>query len=216
MSLDLEKEQAVQALCAHYAQEHLSTQELESRFERVYRSTSRRELDTVLEGLPALQRLAAPAAPMYQVATTSGALPPGEKRYLAVFSGVTKEGAWTPSPLILAKAIMGSVILDFREVELPPHGVDIDVDVIMGECKILLPPGVGAEVDASAFMGSVVDKAQRALPGAPVIRVRGGTIMGEISVITKLPKPARLESWRKQLKQLLGGDSDGSSSSWGF
>jgi hypothetical protein len=53
-------------------------------------------------------------------------------------------------------------------------------------------------------MGSVVDKSQRGLPNAPVIRVRGSTLFGEISVKTMLPKPARLESWRQQLKAFFG------------
>lgn len=216
MSFELEREQAVQELCAHYAQDHLSTQELESRFERVYKASSRKELDTVLMGMPALRASAPVPMPLYQVQRSSGALPPGEKRYLAVFSGVKKEGAWTPSPLIMGKVIFGSLLLDLREAEIPAGGIEIDLDVIAGEAKILLPPGVGAEVDASAFMGSVNDKAQRALPGAPVIRVRGATVMGEITVITKLPKPARMESWRQQLKGLLGVGDDGSGTGGGW
>jgi hypothetical protein len=209
MSLDFEKEQAVQELCAHYAQDHLSTGELESRFERVYKSTSRDQLQTVLTGLPALQRTAVAPAPLYQVAPAprgGGVLPPGEKRYLSVFAEVKKEGAWTPTPVIVARIVFGSMVLDLREAELPLEGITIDVDVMFGDCKVLLPPGVGADVDATAVMGSVNDKAQRALPGAPVIRVRGSAIFGEITVKTMLPKPARMESWRKQLKAFFGTD----------
>jgi hypothetical protein len=213
VSLDLEKEQVVQALCAHYAQEHLSTGELEVRFERVYKSTSRSQLDTVLQGLPSLPRTTLAPAPMYHVATrsteqSSGALPPGEKRYLAFFSEVKKEGAWSPVPMIAAKVVFGGIVLDLREADLPPEGIVIDADVLFGELKVLLPPGVGAEVDCSAVMGEANDKAHRALPGAPTIRVRGGVIFGSISVVTKLPKQARLESWRQQLRGFLGSGSD--------
>lgn len=207
MSLEYEREQAVQELCAHYAQDHLSTGELESRFERVYKSTSRDQLRTVLTGLPALQRMAVAPAPLYQVAPAArgtGVLPPGEKRYLSVFAEVKKEGAWTPSPVIVARVLFGSMVLDLREAELPLEGITIDADVMFGECKVLLPPGVGADVDATAVMGTVNDKAQRALPGAPVIRVRGSAIFGEITVKTMLPKPARMESWRQQLKSFFG------------
>ncbi len=214
MSLELEKEHVVQQLCAHYAQDHLSTGELESRFERVYKSTSRDQLQTVLTGLPVLQRTNVAPTPLYQVAPAphgGGVLPSGEKRYLAFFSEVKKEGAWTPTPLILVRVVFGSIVLDLREAELPLEGITIDADVMFGDCKVLLPPGVGADVDASAVMGSVNDKAQRALPGAPIIRLRGSTIFGEITVKTMLPKPARMESWRKQLKAFFGtGDgSDG-------
>lgn len=207
MSLELDREQAVQTLCAHYAQDHLSTSELEARFDRIHKSTSRAQLVTVLEGLPSLARTAVAPAPMYHVAPSGGTPSANEKRYLAVFSEVKKEGAWTPTPNIAAKAIFGSILLDLRDADLPPEGLVIDVDVIFGEATVLLPPGVGADVDCSAVLGAVEDKAQRALPGAPVIRVRGGTVFGQITVKTKLPKPARLESWRQQLRGFLGGGS---------
>jgi hypothetical protein len=203
VTLDFEKEQAVQALCAHYAQDHLSTGELETRFERIYMSTSRSQLDTVLAGLPALQRADVATTPLYRVATGTGALPSNRKRYLAVFSGVKKEGAWEPAPEIEAKVIFGELVLDLRDAIIPPDGMRIELDVMFGEARVMLPPGVGAEVDASAIMGSVEDKAQRALPGAPVIRVRGGVLFGTIRVETKLPKPARMESWRQQIRAFL-------------
>ena len=38
MSLELERERAVQALASHFAQDHLTTQELEVRFEQGYGS----------------------------------------------------------------------------------------------------------------------------------------------------------------------------------
>ena len=204
MSLDLEKEQAVQALCAHYAQDHLSTGELEARFDRIYTSKSRAQLDTVLQGLPSLARSSEAPAPMYSVAQRSSALPPNEKRYLAVFSTVKKEGAWSPAPNIAAKVVFGNVVFDLRDAELPPEGLTIDLDVLFGDAEVLLPPGVGADVDCSAVVGTVEDNAQRALPGSPVVRVRGETIFGQITVKTKLPKPARLESWRQQIRGFLG------------
>lgn len=214
MGLEVEKEQVVQALCAHYAQDHLSTGELEARFERANRATSVNDLRTLLEGLPALGPMVAPPAPLYQVGAQTmiggpSGLPAHEKRYAAFFAEVKKEGYWTPSPLIVARTVFGSLLFDLRDAVLPADGLVIDLDVMLGDCKILLPPGVGAEVDCNAFLGSVNDKAQRALPGAPIVRVRGGTIMGEISVVTKLPKKERMESWRKQLKSALFGDGDG-------
>ncbi len=211
MNLEVEKEEVVQALCAHYAQDHLSTGELEARFDRAYKSRNKQELLTVLDGLPALSRAIAPPPPMYALSTpTRGVLSPGEKRYLCVFSQVNKEGHWRPAPQIAGRVVMGGLLLDLRDAELPPQGIDIDVDVFMGEAKILLPPGVGADVDCSAFMGEVSDKARPALPGAPIIRVRGSSFMGSIIVQTKLPKPQKLEGWRAQIKGLLGMGDDGS------
>lgn len=211
MNIEVQREQTVQTLCAHYAQDHLSTGELEARFERVNKAGSTDDLRTILEGLPALNSLVPAPAPFYSVGsavtTTSGSgLAPYERRYSAVFAEVKKEGYWTPAPLIFAKSLFGTVLLDLRDAVLPADGIEIDLDVILGEAKIILPPGVGAEVDCSAFLGSVEDKAQRAAPGAPVVRVRGSTMLGSITVVTKLPKKERLESWRKQLRATFFGE----------
>ena len=104
------------------------------------------------------------------------------------------------------------MLFDLRDADLPPEGLTVEVDVLFGDAKVLLPPGVGADVECSAVLGSVSDKAARALPGAPVIRVRGSVVFGDITVQTKLPKPARLESWREQIRGFLGsGSTDGRS-----
>jgi hypothetical protein len=213
MSLEIEREQAVQELCAHYAQDHLTTGELESRFDGVYKAASREQLLTVLTGLPALQRTSIAPVPLYQVAHAAtptsapqGVLPSNEKRFLSVFAEVKKEGWWTPTPVIIGRVVFGSMLLDLREAELPLEGITIDVDVVFGDVKVLLPPGIGADVDATAMMGTVTDKSQRGLPNAPIIRVRGSVLFGELTVKTMLPKPARMESWRKQLKAFFGSD----------
>lgn len=205
MSLEIEREEVVQKLCAHFAQDHLSTGELEVRFERVYKSADRRALQAVLEGLPAIGPLVPPPAPLYSLVNTSGERPADEKRLLSVFAEIKKEGHWVPARRISAFVLFGSMLLDLREAELPPEGIEIDVDVFAGEAKIFLPPGIGAQVYCSAMMGEVKNKAHAGLPGTPVVRVRGGAFMGGITVITKFPKPARMESWRTKLKSFFEG-----------
>ncbi len=225
MNLEFEKEQVVQQLCAHYAQDHLSTGELESRFERVYRSTDHATLLTVLDGLPAVGPLVAPPPALRHLTPRPGmavgawdgpqaghavaplgarSLEKPAKRYAAVFSQITKEGHWTPGSRIQATACMGGVKLDLRDADIPPEGIDMDLNCWMGEVKIILPPGIGADMDCSAMMAEVSDKAQRGAPGAPRIRVTGGAVMGSIVVVTKLPRSSAMESWRGRLRQWLG------------
>jgi len=210
MSLELERERVVQELCAAYANDHLSTGELESRLERAYKLEERKQLQTLLEGLPAAQLPVhvphASSPPLARPATlTPGrALPPGERRYVAIFSEVKKEGLWTPTPRITALTVFGSVLFDLREATIPADGIEIEIEVVMGEAKILLPPGVGADVDCTSVMASVEDKSRPAFPGAPIVRVRGGTVMGSITVITKVPKKEGVDSWRRQLKEWMG------------
>ncbi len=205
MNLEVEREEVVQQLCSHYAQDHLSTGELEARIEQVYRAADRTQLQTLLDGLPAIRPMPMAAAPMYAVAAaTPRGIPADERRYAAIFAEVRKEGVWEPPRRIEAKAIFGSALFDFREAQLPPDGIDIEADAVFGDVTILLPPGIGADVDCTAMLASVEDKARAGTPGAPRVRVTGGAVFGSITVKTKLPKKERLESWRAQLKAWLG------------
>lgn len=206
MNLDIEREQVVQTLCAHYAQDHLSTGELERRFERVYAAKDPETLRTVLHGLPAISRASVPAPmPAYQPPRNPGGLRDSEKRYAAVFAEVRKEGVWRAPSIARVRAIFGTVVLDLREADIPPDGMDIDAETTFGEIKIFLPLGIGCEVDCTAFLGEVKDKTQQGTPGLPAVRVRGGATLGSIVVQTKLPKKERLEGWRESLRGLLGG-----------
>ncbi len=226
MTLELEREDVVQKLCAAYARDQLTTGELEARLERVYKSADRVQLNTVLEGLPAMQiarlgeapvpvpNIAPPAPVPYPngapVAARRGrdgrpsGLGPGEKRYAAFMSEIKKEGHWTVPPVIVANTVMGGVVLDFRETPIPAGGVDIYADVIMGSLKVILPPGLPADVDCSTFLGSVNDKSKAGVAGAPTIRVTGSTVMGDITVVTKVPRKEGESSFRAQMRAWLG------------
>lgn len=234
MSLEFEREDAVQRLCAAYARDQITTGELEARLERVYKSADRGQLLTVLEGLPAMQiarlgdnspsGLSAPLASSAPSPNDSGesssaslrsptsayssgrGLAVGEKRYASMFSEIKKEGAWNPARKIDARCWFGSILFDLREAAIPADGIDIDIDVIAGDVKIILPPGLRADVDCSSFMGSVADKTKEGLPGAPVIRVSGGAMMGGITVVTKAPRREGEQTFRAQLKGWLGLD----------
>jgi hypothetical protein len=208
MSLELDRELAVQALASHFAQDHLTTQELELRFEKVYRAASTAELQALLGGLPALVPIPAaslaPAAyealPGYSVAPA--ATVPREKRYLALMGEVRRKGTWIVPDRLHLFAAMGAIRLDLREAQIPAAGVEIDATALMGEVRIVLPPGLHAEVDGLAVMGEFSDRTAGAAHtlDAPVIRVRGMAFMGAVRVETRLPGEGVLEAWKRRLR----------------
>jgi hypothetical protein len=53
-------------------------------------------------------------------------------------------------------------------------------------------------------MGSVKDRSKPGVPGAPTIRVTGNTIMGGISVVTKVPRKEAENTLRAQMRSWLG------------
>lgn len=206
MSLDLERERVVQALCAHYAADRLTTTELEARFELVYGSRDAASVRTALNGLPAVAGAAGvPApAPLYEPPRAPAQVRDRERRFLGFFSEVKKEGVWTAPSFCRVRALFGTVILDLREADIPADGMLIDAEATLGEIHVMLPLGVGADVDCTAVMGEVTEKTQPGTPGLPRVVVRGGATLGTIKVETKLPKKARLESWRDSLRGFLG------------
>lgn len=204
MSLELERERTVQALCSHFAADHLTTQELELRFEEVYRASTLPELHALTAGLPALAATSATTPlPMYSVAPALTATS-REKRFLAVLGEVRRQGTWSVPSRIKASSWMGSIRLDLRGAQLPDEGVDIDATAFMGEVRIILPPGVHVDVDGLAVMGEFSDRTAgtAASLAVPAVRVRGEAIMGAVRVETRLPNEGVLEAWKRRM---LGG-----------
>ena len=202
MSLELERERAVQSLAAHFAQDHLTTQELELRFEQVYRAASTAELQTLRGGLPGLvpSAMIVEPPPTYSVGPPTSV--PTEKRYLAFMGEVRRKGTWiVPSRLHLFAA-MGAVRIDLREAQIPVGGVDIDATALMGEVRIILPPGLHADVDGLAVMGEFSDRTAGVAStlDAPLIRVKGSAFMGAVYVDTKMPRESELEAWKRRLR----------------
>jgi hypothetical protein len=202
-SLELDRERTIQVLCAHYGNDHLTTQELEVRFERAYKATSDAELRGLLAGLPALPTLplaAGAETPLYALSTSA---PPPERRHLVVMSELKKRGQWTPARVNSVRVIAGSATFDLREALLTHGDTSFDVTVVMGEAKFIVPPGVRVEADGFAFMGAFDD--QHSSPGlhsgAPVVRITGSAVMGNVTIRTRLPGESALRAWGHRLRQ---------------
>ena len=126
MSIDLERERTVQALCSHFAQDRLTTQELELRFEEVYKANSAAELRGVMRGLPALAAPLVPEEPLPMYSVVPAVSGESEKRLLALMGEVRRQGPWVVPRRIRAAAWMGAIRIDLREAQIPEGGVDID------------------------------------------------------------------------------------------
>jgi hypothetical protein len=202
LSLEQDRERIVEQLSAHYAEDHLSTQELEQRFERAYRATTVAELQQVLSGLPALVQPARVPAPR---PSTKAPLAPdpspfGDRRYLAIMSNFKKQGNWTPNRHTRVRALMASVVIDLRDATFVDSEIAFDVLAMMTEVKILVPPGVRVECDGFAFMGEFADRHDGSAGDydAPLVRVTGNSIMSTVSVETRLPGESRLAARRRE------------------
>jgi hypothetical protein len=190
----------VEQLSAHYAEDHLSTQDLEARFERAYRARTSVELAAVVSGLPALAQPARNPVPRPSQAPTR---PPQdeapERRHLAIMSTFRKGGDWTPNRSTSIKAIMADVKIDLRDATFMDRVIDFDLLALMSDVTILVPPGVRVECDGSAFMGEFADRhdASGGDPDAPLVRIHGTSMMASVKVHTRLPGETKLAAWRR-------------------
>ena len=189
--LEVARERAIQALCAHFAHDRLTTEQVDERLERAQKARSLAELDVLLADLPALhlERIGEPAR-------THAVAPPAEppeasRRILAFMAEVKRTGVWAPPRELRASAIMGSVTLDLRDAKLSPGVTEIRVFALMGEVKIIVPPGVRVESTAMAILASVSDDIYEPAGDArdaPIIRLTGSAIMAEVKTRLRMPR----------------------------
>jgi hypothetical protein len=95
---------------------------------------------------------------------------------------------------------MGNAKFDLRD-GLMLHGeTHFELNVVMGEVELIVPPGLRVECDGFALMGEFDDAHSEGLapPDAPVIRVTGSAVMGTVRIKTRLPGESALAAWRRR------------------
>jgi hypothetical protein len=197
--IERDRERVIQTLCTHFAHDNLSTEELELRCEHAYKAGTSVELRALVAGLPALPPDVAGDSPLYGVAP-AGQQEPDEKRHIAFMANVRKKGQWTPARHNKVICVMGSTKFDLRDALILNGETHFELNVLMGEVELIVPPGLRVECDGFAFMGEFDDAHSEGLapPNAPVIRVTGSVIMGAARIKTRLPGESSLEAWRRR------------------
>ena len=107
---------------------------------------------------------------------------------VAIFEG--KELGSTAQPFYGGKvtAMFGGVMLDLREAQPSPTGIDLDLVVLMGGAAVVVPAGWRVKTDGrlNIVVGgfdhgdSVSDDED-----APTVLIRGTIVMGGLQVVSK-------------------------------
>jgi len=150
---------------------------------------------------PAAPQRPAPAPPGSKRSTPHSPDSPDDETgfVVACLGGSLRNGTWEPPATLYSLAFMGGVELDFREAALLEGRTDVVVLALMGGVKITVPDDIDVEVNGFGFMGGF-EHISRHSPdaGRPLLRIRGGAIMGGVSVKVK---PARGSSPAKRLAE---------------
>ncbi|HXD49432.1 MAG TPA: LiaF domain-containing protein [Gemmatimonadaceae bacterium] len=195
-SLSNARERKIDELSRHFANDDLSLEDLERRIERVYKSASLAELDSItadLVPMPAAHpaprsprdRLAAAAAPSTSVELGYEL---GRSRLLSIMSSTRRVGRWATPRELDVLAVMSDTRIDLTNAVLPVGGVvDIDISAVMASLQIFVPPGMRVVNQLHSIMSDVRSDADEVgIPGTPpsmpVVRLRGIVFMGNVRV----------------------------------
>ncbi len=102
-----------------------------------------------------------------------------------------RRGQWAVTGSSGALAVLGSVVIDLRDVILPPGVTTIQVSAVLGSVEIIVPPNLAVESDGSSILGSFegIQRVPHDLdPESPVLRVQGRAVLGSIEIHTRPPE----------------------------
>ena len=83
------------------------------------------------------------------------------------------------------RAVMGSAKLDMRDLGAPSPPAALDVNCVMGEIALRVPPDWSVRIDSSAVMGEAKDERPRSLDAqsaAPDLIITGAVVMGSLKI----------------------------------
>lgn len=184
LSLDGERQKTIESLSNHFAHDNISLDELERRIEDAYRASSVPALRDLTRDLPS----DAADAQQRRVAPLPEVFAPERDRIVSVMAETKRRGLWRPARHLDLWCVMSDTRLDLTEALLPSGVTEIHLHGLMCTIRVIVPPGVRIVVQPSAFMSTVSDESFESYDpphvgtGAPVIRITGTLIMGELKV----------------------------------
>jgi hypothetical protein len=202
-SLSRAREQKISELSQHFANDDLSLEDLERRIERVYKSASIAELDSITADLKALvipsiagsptagarDRLSRVARESVDVANPGVVTELPHSRMLAIMSSTRRVGRWAVPRDLRIVAMMSDTRLDLTTALLPVGGVvNIELTAVMASCRIIVSPGMHVINEMHSFMADVRSSADELAPDnlasahTPVIRLSGTALMSDVKV----------------------------------
>lgn len=196
--LSARREKAIDRLSEAFAHDDLDVEEFERRVGLAQLAHREDELDQLVADLPAPE---AAVAPVPHMSVIPAAQAPAEQEMSSIMGNSERKGAWAVPRSMRARAIMGTIVLDFREARFPSGAVDLSVRCVLGDVTIIVPPQLAVETSGSNFMGNFehVDRSPTDPdPDAPVLRVHGSTVMGNVSVRMRLPGEDWRDKWRRR------------------
>lgn len=196
------REQTIQALCDHFAQDALTVDEFERRVDLAHRASTSAELMALLADLPVTPPVPLQESPVSAPLPSPADIRPSQTM-VALMAGVERKGRWIPARNTRVLAFWGGVELDFREALLGPGVTEVTIACLMGGVEIVVPPDIIVEADGIAIMGGFSHRT----PGSgittdsPVLRITGFALMGGVDIQTRLRGETAKDARRREREE---------------
>ncbi len=184
-----QRDAAVQRLSEHFAADQISIDELERRLDLVYQAQTPADLATLTADLPTLSPTSTPG---HRALTSTAPRGRGPMvRQVRTFMGnIERSGPMDVPPRLEVRTTLGNIELDLSDATFGPV-TEISIRSILGNVEITLPAGVRVENDGSGVLGSfechVLPGAMPMVGTAPIVRLTGRTILGNVEVHADAP-----------------------------
>lgn len=189
VSLKDSRERAIARLSEAFAGGDLDVDEFERRLTLAHRASSIADIEQTVADLTASESKAL-RIPTHAPAPQGSRIETSSDTVVAIFGGAQRHGSWTLPKRLSATAVMGGIVLDFRDVILPPGMTEVRVVAVMGGVQLIVPPTLSVEVSGTAVCGGfghVERIPAQTDPEQPVLRVHGLALFGGVAVETRLP-----------------------------
>lgn len=116
---------------------------------------------------------------------------------VGIMGSAKRTGRWRVGHEIHAVALMGECKLDLRQAIIDASVITVDALAVMGTVEVIVPEGVEVDLGGVAIMGAKAMKLGGPIPpyGAPIVRITGLALMGEIKVRNQ---PSLMErAWKR-------------------
>ncbi|MEL7157307.1 MAG: LiaF domain-containing protein, partial [Actinomycetota bacterium] len=145
------------------------------------------ELEAAAAGLPELRQPPPPVVARHLA-------PPSSLSLL----GDVKLGGWLAvDDDLTATAVFGDAVVDLSSAALPAEGVRIDVRSVVGDVKVIVPDGARVQLQSTAVIGDRKSRLVDPIDGAPTVRIRAFTVLGDAAVysLSEVPEGALRRLW---------------------
>jgi Cell wall-active antibiotics response 4TMS YvqF/Domain of unknown function (DUF1707) len=180
--------QTIERLSNGFARDELGLEEFEERLNRAYAASAVTELHALVGDLSPETAVVVLDAALEPVATTSLLPVVAAPRAVAILGSVERSGQLA-AKVSGALAVLGSVVIDLREVSLPAGVTTIQVSALLGSVEIIVPPNLAVESEGACILGSF-EGLQRVPhdpdPELPVLHVQGRAVLGSIEIRTQV------------------------------